>query len=118
MAVLPAPKNALVSVINAILDALIKGLGANMAYAAAVAEFPLLGAPIIGYFFRMFIDHLASSIDNNLKINADIIIIRFQNDARKADYDSAIAKIKLPGATDAEIKAAKDAIDRIVSRTH
>lgn len=114
---LPAPTNWLVTLINGILDNLIKGLGVDIAYGAAVAQVPWLGAPVIGTIFRAILDRLASALDTNLKINADIVVIRFQNDARKGEYDAALKPIQqTENPTDAEIQAAKDAIDRLVRR--
>lgn len=113
-----APKNQLVSGINIVLDTLIKGLGVDVAYSLVVAQVPWLALPIVSSIVRWILNSIASSLDTNLKINVDIVVIRYQNDLRKTEYDSAIAKIKQPGASDAEIKAAKAAIDQLVSRTY
>ncbi len=115
---LPAPQNKFVEVLNRILDTLIKGLGADMAIAVAIAEAPWLGWPVVTELFRYFIRRLSLSIDDTIKKNADIIVIRFQNDIRKAEYDSAIEPIKNGNPTPEEIKRAEDAIDRIISRAH
>jgi hypothetical protein len=115
---LPAPSNHLVTVINSVIDTLIKGLGVDVAYALAVAEFPFLNLPIVNQLFKLALNYLADSLDTTLKVNADIIVIRFQNDIRKAEYDKSIEPLKKPGATDADIKAAKDAIDKLIHRAH
>ena len=117
MAALEAPKNHLVSVMNAVFDALIKGLGVEVAYAAAVAQMPFLGVPIVCTLFRYVLTQIASVFDDGLKKNADIIVIRIQNDARKAEYEAAIKPLKSGHATDADLKAARDAIDNIVNRS-
>jgi hypothetical protein len=116
MTQLPAPENKAVSLVNIIIDGLIKGFGVEVIYTLAVAEAPWLGLPFIGYIFKLILNKFAASLDANLKRNIDIVIIRFQNDARKAEYDSAIEKLKKPEVTDAELQAAKDAIDKLVHR--
>lgn len=113
---LPAPKNDLVEITNKVIDYLIKGLGENAAIAAAEEQAPWLAMPVIKNVFRFFVDLLATSLDDRIKINIDIIIIRHQNDSRKEEYDKHVEEIKKPGATPEQIQAAKDALDSLVNR--
>lgn len=91
---LPAPKNQLVEVVNAILDSLILGLGEEVAFSAAVSAVPWLAAPVISWILKQAISYLAQGLDTNLKKGLDVLIIRFQGDVRKASYDEAVAKFK------------------------
>jgi len=124
MASLPQPKNSLVDVANAVIDALVLGLGVDAAIAAGVAQAPWLAWPIISYIFQQIVTSMAESLDVHLKNTADIVIIRFQNDVRKIEYDSAIDQMKTvmddPEASDAQkqsaIDAAKNAIRALVNR--
>lgn len=111
------PKNTFVSVVNAILDTLIKGLGVDLAVSAAIVEAPFLGLPVIKDIFRWIIGMFADNLDTNLKVNVDIIIIRLQNDARKAEYDKAMEPIRAGNPSETDIQNARDAINRIVSRS-
>jgi hypothetical protein len=113
---LPRPKKTLVGLINVVLDNLIKGLGADLAIAAGVAYAPFLGWPVINFIFRQSVHALASSLNTSIKQNLDNIIIRFQNDARKAEYDKAIEEIKKPGASEDDIRKAREAMDRLIRR--
>ncbi len=117
MADVPAPKNDLVTAINSVIDILIKGLGADAAYAAVVAQVPWLGLPVISYFVKLVINHLAGAIDTNLKINIDIIVIRYQNQSLKEQYDKALESLKTKlEVSDEELKAAKLAIDHLIHK--
>lgn len=115
---LPAPSNPAVSKLNQVLDALVSGLGAQAAYLLLVAQVPWLGLPVISSLTRMLLGWLADSLDSSLKRYADIIVIRFQNDARKAEYDQAMQAIQAGAPSEAEVAAAKAAIDALVSRAH
>lgn len=121
---LPAPKNRLVEIVNLVLDQLIKGLGADAAIAAAIAHEPWLAIPIIKWIFTGIVHAVAAAFDTNAKRFVDIWIVRFQDGAKKAEYDKEMGKFK--GVVDDETKTpaeraqarkdASDAIDRIVHR--
>lgn len=124
MAIIHAPENKLVLVINTILDFLIKGLGVEAAIAAAVAQVPWLGLPVVNWILRQIVGAIAQSLDTQIKINLDNILIRFQDDVRKIEYDDSIDQLKKaisqPGVSDADkakaIQDAKDSLDRIIHR--
>ncbi len=124
MAALPAPTNKLVDIVNTVLDVLLLGLGANAAITAATSAAPWLGLPIISWIFRQIVMAIADSLDTKLKASVDIIVIRFQNGVRKAEYDDAINQMKTamdnPGVSDADkqkaIDAAKAAVRALVNR--
>ncbi len=113
---LPAPKNSLVELVNIILDNLIKGIGVSVVVGEATLYAPWLGLPVIRYLFKGLVDFLAGYVDTFAVRNVDIILIRFQNDDRKVDYDDAIARINRPGATPDDIQEARDALRRLVNR--
>lgn len=117
MAEVAAPTNKVVTVLNAVLDALIMGLGVEAAVLAATSQVPLLGLPIIKDLLRFAISKFADSLDTRIKVNLDNIIVRFQNDARKADYDKALEPLKKGTPTSEQIQTAKDNIDSIVRRS-
>lgn len=117
MANLEAPKNQLVSAVNAVVDTLVKGLGVEVAYALAIAQAPWLQLPIISSIFRYVLNLFAGSLDKNLKINLDIILIRYQNDAIKEEYDKAIEPLKDKGeVSDEELQKIKDSLDKLINR--
>jgi hypothetical protein len=113
---LPRPRNSLVELANIVIDNLIKGLGTELTIKAATAYAPWLKWPIIRNIFRQIVTFVHNHLDIFAKRYVDILIIRYQNDARRADYDEALEKIKEPGATDEDIRKAKEAIDSIVRR--
>jgi len=121
---LPKPKNALLDLINQIIDWLIKGVGKEVVIAQAKAAQPWLNIPIISWFFTGAVGILASALDNGIKTNVDNIVIRFQGDERKAAYDSAIDQLKkdsyeAKSKEDHEkaLQAAKDALDRLINKS-
>jgi hypothetical protein len=121
---LSAPTNWFVTAVNAALDALIKKLGADAAYAAVIAAVPWLGAPVIGYIVKSAISTFASIFDTKLKVFVDDLIVKAQNEARLIGYESAFDTLRTvfnnPGASNEEvlrdIQAAKDAADRLINR--
>lgn len=113
---LSPPVNRWVGLINIILDNLIKGFGAKFTVAAATNYAPWLGFPIIRDIFGKSIELLANSVDTVVKNNADIVVIRFQNDLRKTVYDTNIGIIQNPGASNEDIKNALQAIDGLINR--
>ena len=120
---LPAPVNKLLLAVNTLVDGLVMGLGKEALLLEAKAAVPWLALPIISWVFGWIVNWVASSIDVSLKKNIDILIIRFQNDARKADYDKAITKLQQAEATGTEednakaLQAAKDAINALVHKS-
>jgi hypothetical protein len=115
---LPAPTNALVNLLNIIIDGLIKGLGKDIVIAEAIAYQPWLGWPVIHDMFSAVVGQIADYVDVLVKRNVDTIVIRFQNDNRKTEYDSEIAIINSGTATAQDIANAEAAIIRLVNRTH
>lgn len=113
---IPAPTNALVRAIKKAFDLVIEGFGVELAFAAAVAELPILGAPIIRVFVKIAIEQSAQYVNENGKRMASIFVIRYQNDVRKDEYDKAIEPIKKGKPTPEQIQAARDAADRIINR--
>ena len=117
MAKLPAPKNRLVGVVKVVLDALIEGLGVELAVNAAIAEAPFLGLPVIRNVFKWIVEEVAETVNENMFKFAAKFIIRIQADGRKAEFDEAMkpfSKEEFP--TPEEIQRAKDAINRLVNR--
>ncbi len=113
---LPPPTNQLVQIVNTVLDFLILGLGEKAAIAAATAQAPWLSLPIISWIFSSIVAAVASSIDTNIKKNVDIVIIRFQNDVRKIEYDQTIALLNKTPSDPAAIQAAQDALNLLINR--
>ncbi len=113
---LPAPINKLVAVINLTVDSLLMGLGVEATIAAVYVQAPWINVPIVRSAFRFMVEKLATSIDLWIEKRIDNIVIRYQNDSRKNDYDKQIEIIKRPGASPDEIAQAKIDIDRLVSR--
>ena len=106
----------MVSVINAVLDALIKGLGVDAAVTAATTQAPWLALPIVSSVFKYLVGLVAGQLDDLIKKNVDIIVVRVENDMAKVAYDEAIKPVIAGGPTDAELQAAKDAMDKLVHR--
>ncbi len=116
MAVLPAPKNVFIDVTNAVIDALIEGLGVELAISSATVYAPWLALPVISWIFRQMVSALADCLDSKLKSSIDIVIIRFTNNIHKGEYDDAIAKIKDPNSTLEDVEAARATLDRFIHR--
>jgi hypothetical protein len=120
---LEAPVNKLVSIINSTVDQLILGVGEKVVISQLTAISPWLGLPVISTIFSIFVSTLAKALDNGLKINIDILVIRFQNDARKKDYENTIEQLKVTTATSTSkeehekaLKAAREAMDKLINR--
>lgn len=113
---IPAPKNRAVNAAKALLDALIEGVGVDAAIAAATAQWPFLGSPIIKTLFRWGVEWIAGEINANLFKFTMKMIIRIQSDARKAEFNEALKPIVGGSPTDEEIQAARDAADRLIER--
>ena len=114
---LPAPTNDLIHTVNAVIDYLVEGLGADAAITIAETQQPWLKTPFINWMFRGVVVQLAASLDLSLSNKIDKVIIRYQATSLKKEYDQAIEKIKKPGVTNEEIQKAKDSIDAIVNRS-
>ncbi len=116
MADLPAPKNVFIDIANAVIDALVDGLGVDLAISAATVYAPWLALPVVSWIFRQIVSAIADSLDTKLTVSVDIVIIRFTNNVHKGEYDDTVAKIKDPAATPGDIEAARIALDRLVHR--
>lgn len=121
--IVPDPTNRLVKIINVVTDTLILGVGEKVAIAEAVALQPWLGLPVISFFFARLVSIFAKALDAGLKKNIDIMVIRFQNDHRKNEYEEAIAKLQKDVATSASkeehakaLQNAKDTMDKLINR--
>lgn len=117
MSEIPAPTNKVVRAIEIVLDTLIEGLGPEVAYRLLVLEFPVVGAPFLGLLTKFAIDSLAKYLNKHGTRLATIMVIRFQNDIRKAEYEAALVPIRRGDYSEAELAAARAAIDRLVRRS-
>lgn len=93
MAEVPVPTNPVIDIVDKFIQGLIFGLGVNAAIAAAIAQFPFLGLPIISTLFRFAIEKVAGIIYQTLETNVAFSIIQFQTDAQKKAYDDALAAL-------------------------
>jgi len=120
MADTPQLKNQFLAAIDAILNGLINGLGGDLIFAAAVAEAPWLGWPIISSIVKLVIGRLTSKIYGSLEPPVALAIIKFQNKQEKDAYDASVKAIenaRKTGNQDAIDKAKQDrnnAIDNII----
>lgn len=121
MAEIKPPTNSLVSTLNKVIDFLIKGVATQTVIALAVAEQPWLGWLIINDIFTYYVNKLAASLDLSLKNGIDIVIIRFQNNEIKSDYDKSLKDldqaIKNGEDHDKALQDAKDAADKLIHRS-
>lgn len=123
-AVVAAPVNKLVEIVNTIIDTLIKGLGADAAVAAAIGQAPILAFPVLKWLLQQFVDAIAERISTAVKDIVDVTIIAAQDAVKRILYDQAMKDLKSvisnPGVTNAQkavaVQNAKDAIDAIVRR--
>ena len=113
--VVPAPTNEAVSVLNIVLDALIKGAGPAVAILYATTAAPWLGLPIVSQLFKIFVDMLAGELDKVIKVNIDNLVIQYQNDIKLDTYKTAMINLARSGSAD-DLQKAKDAIDSMVNR--
>lgn len=118
-----APTNKLVDIINTVVDQLVLGVGEKVVIAQLTILQPWLGLPVIKWIFSVFVSSLAKSLDSGLKKNIDIVVIRFQNDSRKKEYEKAIEVLKADTANsstkeehDRALKAAREAMDKLINR--
>lgn len=120
---LPAPKNGFLAAVFTAIDILVLGLGETAAASAAVAACPWLGWPIINSIFKGVLGNVAKALDESLKIRLGKVIIRFQNDGRKDEYDKEVERFKetlKPGASkedhDKALDDTIDKMDRLINR--
>jgi predicted MarR family transcription regulator len=113
---LPKPDNRVLSVIKIVLDALIKGLGVEFAITAATAKFPWLGLPVIRSLFKWLVQTIAAVIDERAYNYTAVLVIRFQNNLRRDDYERAIRELIFYMKPE-DLENAKKAIDRLVNRS-
>jgi len=103
---------------------LILGLGTTLVVQNAIAILPILGLPFIRTIFSSIVSALSSSLDSNIKKNLNIVVIRWQNDQIKKEYDEIINKIREHDEGKVlseeeyrrELEKAKSAIDNLVNR--
>lgn len=113
---IPAPKNKAIEVVKIILEKLIEGVGVDLTIAAATAELPWLGAPVVKTLFRWAVEWLAGYINDNLFKISLKLIIRVQSDARKAEFNEAIQPIIGGNPSAEDIEKARRAADRLIER--
>ena len=113
---IPAPKNRAVDAAKVVLNALIEGVGVDLAVAAGISAWPFLGSPVLKTLFRWGVEWLAKEFDENLFKFSMKLIIRIQSDARKDQFNKALQPIIGGSPTDEEIQKARDAADRLIER--
>ena len=108
-----------------VLDILIKGLGTQAAITAGLAAEPWLNLPIAKWFFVNLVKLAGAALETVIKRNVGNIIIRWQGDSRKDAYDKVLEEFKestAPGVSKEEhakkLQAARDAIDRVINKSH
>lgn len=116
MANIPPPKNSAVDVAKAVLEALIEGAGVDAAVAAGIAQWPVLGYPIIKNLFRWGVEQMASVINDNMFKFTLKLIIRVQSDVRKNEFNAAIQPIIGGNPSAEDIEKARRAADRLIER--
>lgn len=116
MANIPPPKNTAVDVAKAVLEALIEGAGVDAAVAAGIAQWPVLGYPVVKNLFRWGVEQLASVINDNLFKITLKLIIRVQSDVRKREFNAAIQPLIEGNPSAEDIEKAKRAADRLIER--
>jgi hypothetical protein len=116
MSEIAPPLRPFVKAVNAALDALVKGLGSNAAYLAAVDAWPLLSSPVISWLVKNLIGGIADSLEGVLRSNIDPLIIRLTDNQAKAEYDKVMDEYLHNEHSPDALRAAKDAIDKLVYR--
>lgn len=96
------------------IDLAVKGVAAPAIVTVVTAAQPWLGVPVISWLFSNLVGSIAARMSTALEENIDAIVIQFQDDDRKEDYDNALAKANAAGASPADIQAAFSAIDNLV----
>lgn len=110
MGAIPAPINPALDTIDNIIRALVYSVGVAAAIASATVKSPWLGLPIIRIIFRNFVMSIGSDIFVSLKPFVDMHVIKFQNAAHQAAYDSAVKALEKAHQTGdpGELKKASD----------
>lgn len=114
----PAPRYGAVLALKAILDTLLNNLGAEVAIRMGIIHAPWLGFPVVRIFYEWAVREFANQLVTGLGRIGGTIIIRGTKEFDKERHDKAMEKIRTDGKgmTDAELKAAMDAIHRIVHK--
>ena len=112
---LPTPTNTLLSVVNQVLDFLIKGLGVDFTYAYVVSVWPPAAWPFLGGVIKNLLGAVAGAMDNNAQKFADTLLIRLQNDIKNVLYNAAVVQVSKPGATQDEIASGLASIDKLIN---
>lgn len=108
----PKPRWYIVAA-NILIDAILKGATAGVAYAELALAVPVLANPVV----KWFIDQLFGKVGERVKVVGDKGLFAIGNQFRKMSYDEALKVIREhDDATPEQVQAAKDAIDHIVNR--
>lgn len=90
----PTTTNTLPTVVNEILKIAIMDVGVNLAKAAATAEVPFLGWPVISQIFGFFLNKVAGYFYQSMAQFATFQIIDEQTRLQRQAYDDSIAAVK------------------------
>lgn len=90
----PATHNTTAEIVNEIIQISIMEIGVNAAIAAATAELPFLGFPVIKQLFSMAVKWLGSRIYTALAHLATFQIIDLQTDSEVREYNDAVLRLK------------------------
>jgi len=109
----PAPTRWYILAFNIVIDALLKGIAVEVAFAQLAAAVPWLANPVT----KWLISQIFGKVDERVKVVGDKGLIALGNQFRKISYDEALKVIQEhDDATPDQVQAARDAIDRIVHR--
>lgn len=109
------PKNDMVKAMKITMDVLIKDLGAEAAVIAAQVACPVLAAPFISQVFSWAVGWVAYFLDEGIKENLVVLIMRIQGHMRVEEFDEAIAKLKSNPTQENRNEVNKD-IDNVINR--
>lgn len=112
---IPAPSERwYIRVFNLLMDMLLEGVTANVAYAALIAEFPMLA----GWFTKWVIDKFFDKVNERIKIVGDKGLLKLGNEFRKISYNDALRVLKEHDGdvTEDQLKIIRAAVDRIIRR--
>jgi hypothetical protein len=93
-----------------IINFAIFDVAVTVAEAAAIAEVPFLGLPIIRTLFHMVLTKIAGYIYQPLAMNAIFTVISIQTDSQKSAYAAAEGKLRAANLTGDPMKI-KEATD-------
>lgn len=118
---LPKPINRLADLADLVIDLLILGIGEKVVIAQATAAVPWLGLPVISWIFRGFVHNISESLNKSLTYRVDHVIIRYQTNVKKEEYNEAIQELNNSSSKNKEeydkaLQVAKDKMDRIINR--